>query len=230
MAIGRDIYVDTRAIIAKLEELFPSSSKHPGLSTPETAGLAALLSKFMVDGSVFKKVVSQFPQDLPMLKDPKFAKDRAEFRDADQKANPRLVKPEGTVHLRQCFDIIEAMLVDGRKWIGASENLSLADLEGAWVLDWFLGDLMPDQAFFSEKHYPRVHAWRSRYRDAVKAATKSTQKPARLQGSQAVEAVTSSAFLDRELEVDASDPLKLTKGDQVKVFPTDGGGSHHQVS
>ncbi|KAI5362296.1 Putative glutathione S-transferase, Thioredoxin-like superfamily [Septoria linicola] len=226
MAIGRSIYVDTRITISKLEELFPASSEHPGLSTPETAGLAALLQKFAVDGSVFKKVVTQIPQNLPMLKDPKFQKDRAEFRDADQKRNPHLVKPEGTVHLRQCFDIVEALLVDDRKWIGNTEELSLADLEGAWAIDWFLGDLMPDQAYFSEKQYPKVHAWRTRYRDAVQAATKRAQKPLRLQGDQAVEAVTSSAFLDRNLEVDAQDPLKLTKGDSVKVFPLDGGGSH----
>jgi len=136
MAIGRDVYVDTRIIITKLEELFPASSAHPGLSTPDTIGLANLLSKFVVDGGVFKRVVSQIPQDLPMLKDPKWQKDRSEFRDADQKRNPHLVRPEGTVHLRQCFDIVEALLADGRMWIGATPAISLADLEGAWVLDW----------------------------------------------------------------------------------------------
>ncbi|GIZ44822.1 hypothetical protein CKM354_000800900 [Cercospora kikuchii] len=224
MAIGREVYVDTRIMIAKLEELFPASAEHPGLSMPETTGLAGLLQKLMVDVSVFSKVVSQVPQDLPMLKDPKFAKDRAEFRTADQKRNPQLIKPEGTVHLRQCFDMVEALLADGRTWVGNTANLSLADLEGGWALEWFLGDLMPDQAYFSEKQYPKVHAWIRRYRDAVRAATKHAQKPLRLQGAQAVDAVTSAAFHDRQLVVDANDPLRLTKGDHVKVFPMDGGG------
>ncbi|KAM3416325.1 hypothetical protein BST61_g7930 [Cercospora zeina] len=224
MAIGREVYVDTRIIVAKLEELFPASAAHPGLSTPSTTGLAGLLQKLMVDVSVFSKVVSQIPQDLPMLRDAKFAKDRAEFRTADQKRNPHLVRPEGAVHLRECFGIVEALLADGREWVGNTERLSLADLEGAWALEWFLGDLMPDQAYFSERQYPRVHAWIRRYRDAVQAATKRARKAVRLQGGQAVEAVTTAAFHDRQLVVDAHEPLGLTKGDHVKVFPTDGGG------
>ncbi|KAF2214025.1 hypothetical protein CERZMDRAFT_38192 [Cercospora zeae-maydis SCOH1-5] len=224
MAIGRDVYVDTRIIVAKLEELFPASAEHPGLSMPETTGLAGLLQKLTVDVSMFSKVVSQIPQDLPLLKDPKFAKDRAELRTADQKRNPHLVRPEGAVHLRQCFDIVEALLADGRKWVGNTEHVSLADLEGAWALEWFLGDLMPDQAYFSERQYPKVHAWVRRYRDAVRAATRRSQKPLRLQGGQGVEAVTSAAFHDGQLVVDANDPLGLTKGARVKVYPTDGGG------
>ena len=38
MAIGREVYVDTRIMIAKLEELFPASAEHPRLSMPETTG------------------------------------------------------------------------------------------------------------------------------------------------------------------------------------------------
>jgi hypothetical protein len=58
MAIGRDVYLDSRAIIQRLEELFPASEQHPGFSTPETAGLAALLNKFTVDASLFVNVCS----------------------------------------------------------------------------------------------------------------------------------------------------------------------------
>ena len=60
MTIGRDVYVDSRLMIAKLEERFPPSAAHPGLSSPETQGVAALLRNFVVD-NMFVAAVRNFP-------------------------------------------------------------------------------------------------------------------------------------------------------------------------
>merc|ERR1712113_664642 len=75
MAIGRDIYVDSRMILQKLEELFPPSTEHPALSSKATEGMAALMNKFVVDAGVFSKAVGIMRPDRAALQDPAFVKD-----------------------------------------------------------------------------------------------------------------------------------------------------------
>jgi hypothetical protein len=131
MAIGRDIYLDTRLMISKLEEMFPASSQHPGLSSLETNGLAQLLQKLSIDGSIFKYAVRQIPRDSPLMKSPKFQKDRAGFAGPQwDLGDARLWRPEAIIHMQQIFDIIDNLLADGRNWIAGTETISLADLEG----------------------------------------------------------------------------------------------------
>lgn len=130
-AIGRDVYLDTRAIIARLEQLFPASAQHPGLSTPETAGLAALLNKFVTDASLFVHSTTIMSPDLPVFKDEKFLKDRAGF--FGPKGMVESLKERrgaGLVHVRQCFEILETLLGDGRRWVGGTEGVTMADHEG----------------------------------------------------------------------------------------------------
>ncbi|KAJ8119985.1 hypothetical protein ONZ43_g3191 [Nemania bipapillata] len=46
LSIGRDVYLDTRLILQKLDALYPPSAAHPGISgtSPEHAALEHLLS------------------------------------------------------------------------------------------------------------------------------------------------------------------------------------------
>lgn len=131
MSIGRDVYADTRLMIAKLEEMFPASSEHPGLSSKETAGLAQLLQRLSVD-TMFREVVKQIPQNSALLKDSKFQKDRAGFFGPEwQSQDPRLTRPEGITHMRHCLEIIESLFVEeGQRWVAGTKAMSLADLEG----------------------------------------------------------------------------------------------------
>ena len=228
MAIGRDVYLDTRLMLAKLDELFPLSDEHPGLWSPETAGLAQLLQKLMVDVSGFREVVKQIPRDSALAKDPKFQKDRAGFFGPDWKPDSGS-RVEGIVHTRHIFDILESLLIDGRRWIGKTEKISSADLEGVWIVDWFLGDLKAPEEYFSQKHYPFVHQWRSRYREELGAAKARAKKPMSLQGPDAVKLISASAFTDRDVVVDTADPLRLKAGTAVELSPTDGGGFTHKV-
>ncbi|EME45806.1 hypothetical protein DOTSEDRAFT_71486 [Dothistroma septosporum NZE10] len=227
MAVGRDVYLDTRLMLAKLDEIFPPSDKHPGLSAPETKGLAQLLQKLMVDVSGFREAVKQIPMNSPIAKDPKFQKDRAGFFGPEWKPDSSS-RSEGIVHMRHIFDMLESLLVDGRRWIGSSEKISMADLEGVWVIDWFLGDLKGPEEYFSSKQYPLVHQWRSRYREELDAAKGRAAKPMSLQGPDAVKLISASAFTDRDMVVDAADPLRLKAGTTVELFPTDGGGFTHK--
>lgn len=128
MSIGRDIYYDTRLIIAKLEEMFSSSGEHPGLSSPETVGMAALLNKLVVE-NMFREAVKCIPQDFALLKDKRFQKDRAGFFGPGWKVDASSYG-DGLVSMRHFFDIAESMFVDGRQWVAGTKELSMADFEG----------------------------------------------------------------------------------------------------
>lgn len=118
-------------MIQHLDQMFPASEKHPGFNTPATAGLASLLQKFTVDASLFFSGVSIIPTESPAFKHEAFLKDRAGFfTGTSMTASLAERRPQGLIHTRQCFDIIESLFNDGRKWVGSTEKPTLADLEG----------------------------------------------------------------------------------------------------
>lgn len=99
---------------------------------------------------------------------------------------------------------------------------------GVWVVDWFVGSLQPDRRFFSRDLYPAVYGWRDRYQEAVLAA-KDRVKSVQIQGPEAVSFITRSDLVDKDIRVEEDDPLRLTEGTEVELFPTDSGGFTHQV-
>lgn len=79
LAIGRDVYLDTRLILAKLEDTHRSVPRL-GASDPQSKGVERLLASLTLDTDVFLAAMRLLPEDkLPLLKDPEFQKDRAGF-------------------------------------------------------------------------------------------------------------------------------------------------------
>lgn len=134
LAIGKDIYCDTRLIIDKLEQRFPSGALGAQATDNDGNGkaLEKLLQSWVVDGGVFMRSSQLIPPDIPLLADPKFQKDRSEFSGyAWNKESIESRRGEGMVHVKQAFDFLEStLLADGRDWIRKTEGPSLADLEG----------------------------------------------------------------------------------------------------
>ena len=129
MAIGSDVYCDTRLIIQKLEKLFPDGAL--GATEPEGKALELLLGKW-TGNEVFTRAGQSLPSGLPLLKDPKFQADRNEYsgQSWDKKAREAM-RPEALVHIREGFSLLETtLLADGRDWILKTEKPSLADIEG----------------------------------------------------------------------------------------------------
>ena len=77
MSIGRDIYCDTRLILQKLEERFPSGAL--GALEPDQKALEKLLESYTSDGGIFVRATQSLPVEMPLMNDPKFVKDREEF-------------------------------------------------------------------------------------------------------------------------------------------------------
>ncbi|RDW61013.1 hypothetical protein BP6252_12396 [Coleophoma cylindrospora] len=228
LAIGRDIYTDTRLILSKLETLFPPSSKHPRISAAasDQAAVEKLLEAWVVDGGVFLRASQLIPTSMPLYKDEKFTKDRAQFSGkAWSLENVERMRPEALVEIRRAFTLLETtLLADGREWILNTDGPSLADIEAVWPFHWLKslkGALPP--SLISPTQFPKVFSWIDRFHGAISAAAQKAGKPQSLKGPDARAKINSSAFAEPEGSVDEDDPTGLKKDDLVEVWPIDSG-------
>ncbi|KAI5462398.1 hypothetical protein BGZ63DRAFT_355626 [Mariannaea sp. PMI_226] len=235
LSIGRDVYLDTRLQIPKLEDLFPDIPRLGG-SNPDQVALQGLLSSFTNDAGLFGTMFQLLPTNLPMLQDPAYYRDRGDF--IGHGLTPEgmhAARPESLVAFARVMDFLEtALLVDGREWVLKTPTPSLADIEAVWPFHWMTGipGALPRDRF-SPATYPLVYAWIRRFQDAVTAAKKKMGKPTTVSGDDAAGLILSSTFNEAELGVDDADPVAaaqgLRKGDQVAVWPTDTGSSGKDV-
>ncbi|KAI1270575.1 glutathione S-transferase [Xylariaceae sp. FL1019] len=245
MSIGRDVYVDTRLILQKLEALFPPSGEHPGISSAH-AGLGAegtaleqLLSSRVTDGGIFLCGTVCLPPDI--FGDPAFQRDRAALMgiDLDKPGSispfaPELrakQRPEALATMRSwILWLEEGVLSDGRPWISNAGNTgpSLADIEAVWVLHWVAAAL-PSEVLGPESA-PKVNSWLKRFSRSVKDAGEKKPKVQTLKGEQAAKMIFNAHFAEPEGDVLGSDPFVvaegLQKGAAVKVWPSDYGSGH----
>jgi glutathione S-transferase len=130
LAIGKDVYYDTRLILRKLEERFPSGAL--GTSDLEYKALERLLERWTVDAGIFFRSTQLIPLHLPNMNDPNFIKDREDFTGTNWKREGmQRARGEAMVHLRDAFELLETtLLADGRTWIFKTEKPSLGDIEG----------------------------------------------------------------------------------------------------
>ncbi|KAL2053688.1 hypothetical protein ABVK25_005992 [Lepraria finkii] len=227
MSIGRDIYCDTRLILQKLEEKFPNGAL--GASQPDQKAVEKLLESWTVDGGIFMRAAQTIPPEMPLLKNPKFIKDREDYtgRSWSQKYVKDL-QPEGITHVRDGFEFLEkGLLADGRQWILKTEKPSLADIEAIWPFHWVLDLKSLPPTLVSKEIYPKVYAWIDRFKDALAKAKSSAPKPTTLKGAEAVKHITQADFAEPEGQVDSNDPLGLKKGQDVESWPIDSGFMHH---
>jgi len=134
VAIGKDIYTDTRLILSKLEAIYPASDVHPSISasTSENRAMEKLLEYWMVDGGIFTRATQLIPTSMPLFKDPKFTKDRQQYSGSSwSKDKMEAIRPEALVEIKGAFAFLEeSLLADGREWILNTRSPSLADIEG----------------------------------------------------------------------------------------------------
>jgi glutathione S-transferase len=132
MAIGRDVYADTRIILRKLEQLFPDSPLTP--PTAEGVAIARLFEIWSQEGGLFMRGSQLIPSDMPLLMDPAFQKDRQDFSGKPwTKENIDKNKPEALVNMRRAFIILEGLLADGRDWVMGTKVPSITDIDGQFL-------------------------------------------------------------------------------------------------
>lgn len=134
LSIGRDVYCDTRLILQKLDRHFPSGAL--GSPQPDGRALQKLLEIWTIDGGVFNRAAQLIPSSMPLLKDPKFTKDREDYSGRSwDKDEIEAFRPEALAHIRSAFDLLETtLLADGRDWILKTDRPSLGEIEGRYFL------------------------------------------------------------------------------------------------
>lgn len=130
LAIGRDVYCDTRLILLKLERMFTGSTL--SASEADQEGIQRLLQMWSIDSGLFVRGGQLIPVELPLLRDPKFTKDREDFSGRSWAKEQVIARrPEALAHMRSSFTFLETtLLADGRAWILKTDKPTLADIEG----------------------------------------------------------------------------------------------------
>ncbi|KAK1997898.1 glutathione S-transferase [Colletotrichum falcatum] len=234
LAIGRDIYYDTRLMLRKLERLYPARPRL-GAAVPEQVAVERLLEALIIDGGVFSGAISLLPTDLPMLRDPEstWFKDREGYLGAKLTAETmRRARPTAANEIRRTMELLETtLLADGRDWILKTDGPGLADIEAVWLPHWLasIPGALPEEHVSAER-FPKVFAWIGRFQDAASAAKKAAPAVAKVSGDEAAAIVASSPYNEAAGRVDAADALVaaegLAAGDDVILWPADTGTSH----
>jgi glutathione S-transferase len=132
-AIGKDVYIDTRIILQKLEKLFPEGKL--GATDPDQRAMQRLLEAWKIEAGVFVRGSQLIPSDTPLVKDEKFQKDREDF--SGRKWTPEAIdanRPEALAAMKSAFSFMETtLLADGRDWVLKTKQPSLSDIEGEFA-------------------------------------------------------------------------------------------------
>ncbi|OAP64723.1 hypothetical protein AYL99_00695 [Fonsecaea erecta] len=232
LAIGRDIYCDTRIIIDKLEELFPAARISP--NSPFEKGLAHLFENWLIDGGPFWRTAGLIPPTAEVMHDPAWLKDRSSMSgrsfDMDTLMHNR---PEALAHARMYFHLMEhELLADGRRYLLDTPEPTLADIHGIWTFDWTLQPRMHmleylEKDVISEQLFPRTFAYVDRFRKAIARKQEQHGMPEELSDADTIQKILASDFFEPEGTVDPADPLRLKKGQMVEIFPVESGFTHH---
>lgn len=134
LAIGRDIYLDTRLILRTLEALPNISTPQLGATTGQDRFAEKLLEKYMIEGPVFSMIAGLVPVEVAA--EPTFNKDRQGMLGRNwSKEELEEGKGECLNYVKNLFGFMESTIFeDGRKWVLGGEGPKLADIEGECYL------------------------------------------------------------------------------------------------
>jgi glutathione S-transferase len=232
MAVGKDVYIDSRLIISKLESLYPNSPLAP--TTAEQTGLRQLFEHYS-DSGLFNSAVKLMPywSSNSLVQNKAFLDDRQKLMGGRRMTveNMQAGRPEGLQNMQQAFDLLEnTFLADGRHWILGSDGPSVADIDAVWPFEWLVVDrgmkgALPDE-HFGANNYPKTHAWIQRIMSRVKTAKENAAKPTLLGGKTMCDQILTTNSSPEPLAFDKNDPLGFKQGDRVSVYPSDYGQAH----
>ncbi|KAF7196875.1 hypothetical protein HII31_01793 [Pseudocercospora fuligena] len=241
MSIGRDIYIDTRLMLAKLETFFPENRL--GAEDAFGSGVEDLLENFVIDGGPFWRTAGCIPPTAPLMKDEVWKKDRFDGSGGGFTKQALLDNRSWSIsQLRIYYSLVEKMLEDGRQWILGGDNPGLAEIHAGWVHDWGVNmaqDIRDDsdgstadmKRALSDIEFPKLYDWVKRFRNAAEDAEKENTEGGRLQEGadaedQIVDRVLAAEFTEQDPYFDESDVLGLSRGQRVTVAPVDFGFTH----
>lgn len=133
LAIGRDVYLDTRLILKKLEALEGVSAERLGATSPQEVFIEELLERYMIEAPVFRMAGGLVPVDV--AQEPTFNKDRQGMLGRTwSKEELEEGRGECLNYIKNVFQMLEKILADGRSWVLGSQEPKLADIHGKSII------------------------------------------------------------------------------------------------
>lgn len=230
MAVGKDVYCDSRLIISKLESLYPENTF--ATSAPAQAGIRKLFENWTIDGGIFANTVKLIPywHENGLLKNEMFLDDRQKLMGGRRMTAEAMEagRPDGLQNIQQAFELMETtFLADDREWVLGTKEPTVADIDAVWPFEWLIVDKgmrgsLPEE-HFGEKRYPKVHGWVRRFMAEVERKRQSVGIPTELDGSSMRDRVLNAKSTSESVSFEPNDPLKLQHGEEVEVYPSDYG-------
>lgn len=231
MAVGRDIYCDSRCIIDHLERLYDKTPKlgYDMKERPFEYGIQQILENWAFDGGLFQRTAQMIPPDASLMQIEEWRADRSELIGIPFTSNTlKTVLPDALAHTRLHLQMIEhSLLADGRRWLGR-DNPVLSDVHVLWIFDWMMRPkermgmrhAYPDM--LNDKNYPKTFAWIDRMDKAIEDARKKNGEPKHLTEDEVVAMIEKASYWEPgELTIDESDPSGLKKGDETDLIALD---------
>jgi glutathione S-transferase len=226
MAIGKDIYSDSRLIISKLESL----SKN--LLTPAEAGIRKLFENWTIDGGIFANAVKLTPywHKHGFLQNEAFLNDRQKLMGGRRFTAEGMEagRPDGSQNMQVALGMLETtFLADGRNWVLGGEEPTVADIDAVWPFEWLIvdsgmtGSLAKEH--FGKEKYPKVYAWVERFMKRVEQKKSETAKPISLDGKNMAQWILEASSSPEAVNFIDSNPQNLERGEEVEIFPSDYG-------
>ncbi|KAL4920633.1 hypothetical protein BDW62DRAFT_215889 [Aspergillus aurantiobrunneus] len=239
LSIGRDVYLDSRLILQRLERLEAEKPSFATTAAPEQRALQQLLASFTLDTGLFKSIVQVLLPQTPLMHNEAFMKDRVEMVGGgpgfDFAQFVLGARPDAMTEVKNAMQFLEmTLLADGREWLAGTDAPSLADIEMVWPLHWLFSTpgAVPEP-YISAQLFPKTFAWVDRFQAAVAIAEKSLRAPETLSGEEVAEVLVKAAADDTPSVIEQGDPLVqahgLHEGQVVQLWPTDTGSNHKTV-
>ncbi|KAJ6552763.1 hypothetical protein B0H19DRAFT_995226 [Mycena capillaripes] len=223
LAIGNDIYCDTRLITSALERrfsasqgygtIFPNRKQGGGVDT----GLITVFTRYWIESVVFFPGVwimdwEKFP--------PAFVKDRESIfgRPIDMEAIAA-GRGRNVSMLSTQLSLIEEQLSDGREWIFDTEHPSLADVSLHSILA-YLKCIPAAESLFDPTTCPKSLEWFARMTGHLDHLKQSQPPVPQLSGEEAAARIAAASFEPYSVvgfDVCEGDRLGLKAGDEVSV-------------
>jgi hypothetical protein len=124
------------------------------------------------------------------------------------------------------------LLADGRAYLLGGNSPGLADVHTVWVWDWLFGMTVEMEGFretevIAREKYPKTYAWVVRFRKFVGDVRKEAGEVEVVSDKTAIGKVLSGEYAEHVMDIDPAEPLGLSKGQLIEVWPSDSGSKHH---
>nr|POE78079.1 hypothetical protein CFP56_09720 [Quercus suber] len=198
LAIGKDIYADSRLII---DTILSTLGKGNVVTSPADKA-------FQDWGqSTFEEILEVVPTSFLS---PEFVKDREHIFPLLKRPDFESLRPSGIAALVQRLRQVEdEFLVSPQGPYIAGQNLGVADLHVIFAIRWVLFNLgLKDEPIVSRQAFPKV--WK------LIDSLPEFKMPV-LDGDKAVEIVKSSEYTAKDIGIISKDPLDISAGTNVTV-------------